>query len=161
MQAPFIDRRVAQLLDQGRRARDTGDYISALHSYKAAAHVRKSSDALTNWGAMEHFLGDTRRAIELCREAIDLDPECGNPYNDIGSYLVVMGRPEEAIAWFKKAIAAKRSEPRQFPHINLGKLYLSRKDYQQALHHFEEALHHDPDDLEIREIVQAIRGTMQ
>ncbi len=158
---PFIERRATELLDHGHRARERGDYITALHDFKAAAHVRKCPDSLTNWGAMEHFLGDTRRAIELCREAIDVDPDCGNPYNDIGSYLVVMGRCDEAITWFKKAIASKHYAPRQFPHINLGKLYLSRKEYQQALHHFEEALHHDPSDAEIREIVQSIRGTMQ
>lgn len=156
----FTDKRAAELLRRGHRARQVGDYLTALHEFKAAAFVVKSPDALVHWGAMEHFLGDTERAIELCREAITLDPDCGNPYNDIGSYLVVMGRGDEAIAWFKRAIVSKRYEPRQFPHINLGKLYLARREYEQALHHFEEALHHDPNDAEIRELVRSIRSTL-
>jgi tetratricopeptide (TPR) repeat protein len=156
----FIQRRADLLLRRGNLARDSGDYVTALHEFKAAAYVARTPDALTQWGAMEHFLGDTEKAIELCREAIGLDPDCGNPYNDIGTYLVVQGRGDEAVSWFKKAIVSKRYKPRHYPHINLGKLFLARKEYEQALHHFEEALLHEPGDSEIRELVRAIRHAL-
>jgi tetratricopeptide (TPR) repeat protein len=132
--------------------------VTALHEFKAAAYVRRTPNALTNWGTMEHCLGDTSRAIELCQEAIALDPECSGAYNDIGFYLVALGRADEAILWFKRAIASKRGEdPRQIPHINLGKLYLERRDYDQALHHFEEALRLDPSNAEVRELALTVR----
>ncbi len=157
----FRERRAEELLDRGLSAVKAGDYVTALNEFRASVYVRKTADGLTNWGSMEHVLGDTERAIELCLEAIAIDPDCGNPYNDIGSYLVVMNRADDAVAWFKRAIAAKRYVPRQFPHINLGKLYLSRKEYKQALHHFEAALGFDPGDPEINELVRAIRKTLQ
>jgi tetratricopeptide (TPR) repeat protein len=111
---------------------------------------------------MGHCLGDTQKAIELCQEALALDCECSCAYNDIGFYLVALGRADEAIVWFKRAIASKRGEePRQIPHINLGKLYLERRDYDQALHHFEEALRLDPGNAEVRELAHTIRKKLQ
>ena len=158
----FIDKRASALLDKGKSAVASGDYVTALHEFKAAAYVRRTPTALTNWGTMEHCLGDTRRAIELCQEAIELDGECSEAYNDIGFYLVALGRADEAIEWFKRAIASKRGEdPRQIPHINLGKLYLERRDYDQALRHFEEALRFDPGNAEVRELASAIRKKLQ
>ena len=32
-----------------------------------------------------------------------MDPDFGNPYNDIGAYLIEMGRLDEAIPWLEKA----------------------------------------------------------
>lgn len=155
----FIEKRATKLLEKGRVAVQTGDYITALHEFKAAAYVSRTPSALTNWGTMEHCLGDTQRAIELCREAIGLDSDCGSAYNDIGFYLVALGRPDDAIVWFKKAIATKQiGDPGPIPWINLGKLYLERKDYGEALTHFEEALKLDPENAEARDLARTIRS---
>ena len=157
----FVEKRAQELMERGHAAVECGDFITALHEFKASSYVQRTSDSLTHWGWMEHHLGDTEKAIDLCQEAIGLDPECGNPYNDIGSYLVALGRTDEAVAWFHKAIVSKNYIPRQFPHINLGKVYLSQKEYQKALFHFEQALRYEPQDPEILEIVQAIRTHLQ
>ena len=47
-------------------------------------------------------------AIEEAKRAIDLDPKYGNPYNDIGVYLIELGRWDESIPWLQKAMAATR-----------------------------------------------------
>ena len=36
--------------------------------------------------------GDSRTRSRECRTAIAVDPDFGNPYNDIGSYLITLGR---------------------------------------------------------------------
>lgn len=160
--SPFVDKRADKLLESGKTAVDRGDFVTALHEFRASAYVRRTAAALTNWGSMEHCLGDTGRAIELCHEAIALDPEWGSPYNNIGSYLVSQQRPEDAVVWFKRAIACKRLEgSRQVPHINLGKLFFARRDYEQALHHLEEALRLDPANAEIRELASRVRSQLQ
>ena len=157
----FMDRRADRLLERGKAAVDRGDYVTALHEFRASTYVLRTAASLTNWGSMEHCLGDTHRAIELCHEAIALDPDWGSPYNNIGSYLVAMQRADDAIVWFKRAIACKRFDgSRQVPHINLGKLYCARQDYEQALTHLDEALLLDPANPEIHELAVRIRSQL-
>jgi len=43
----------------------------------------------------------TDEAIEECLEAIRVDETLGNPYNDIGSYLLAKGDPYSSVRWFK------------------------------------------------------------
>lgn len=158
----FITKRSSLLLAKGKVAVAAGDYVVALHEFKAAAFVQRTPLALTNWGTMEHCLGDTRRAIELCEEALMLDTECSSAYNDIGFYLVALGQADEAIEWFERATKAKAGdEARQIPHINLGKLYFERRNYDQALRHFEAALSLDPGNTEVAELAHSIRKRLR
>ena len=71
--------------------------------------------------------------------AIGVDPSFGNPYNDIGSYLVHQNRLEEAIPWLEKAKLAPRYEPRHFPYLNLGRIYLRLGRVREANREFEQA----------------------
>ena len=154
---PFIEKRASTLLERGKAAVEVGDYFTAFHEFKASAYVLRTSAALTNWGSMEHCLGDSPRAIELCREAIALDPDWGSPYNNIGSYLVAMHRQDEAIAWFKRALGTTRFDGhRHVPHINLGKTYLARGRHREALAHAEAALAMDPGSDEAIEMTRTI-----
>ena len=89
--------------------------------------------------------GTVRLAI-----AIALDPDYGNPYNDIGVYLIELGRPDEAIPWLEKAISAKRYCCYQFAHFNLGRVRLVQGKLDAARRSFEQALRHDPDYLPAR-----------
>lgn len=85
-------------------------------------------------------------AIDECKKAIDVDPSFGNPYNDIGSYLMALGRLDEAIEWLEKAKVAPRYEPRHYPFINLGRLYASKGMLLKAVAEFTGALEHHPGD---------------
>ena len=83
-------------------------------------------------------------AIVECKRAIELDPEFGNPYNDIGSYLMKLGNLEEAIPWLERAKTARRYEPRHFPFLNLGRLYAAKGQLLRAAEEFRGALRFDP-----------------
>jgi Flp pilus assembly protein TadD len=41
----------------------------------------------------------TEEAIAECHRAIEIDPDFGNPYNDIGAYLIERGDLRGAIPW--------------------------------------------------------------
>jgi Tfp pilus assembly protein PilF len=90
------------------------------------------------------YLGRVEEAIAHCKIAIKLDPDFGNPYNDIGVYLLNQGHLEEAVPWLGKAIASKRYCCYQFPHANLGRILLIQGRVEAAKRSFERALEYDP-----------------
>src|SRR5260370_13535709 len=87
-------------------------------------------------------MGRIDDAIEECRRAIEVDPAFGNPYNDIGAYLIAKGELDEAISWLEKAKQAPRYDPRHFPFINLDPIYAAKGMVNRAIGEFEGALVH-------------------
>ena len=154
----FTTRRSQKHFQAGLDSVADGKIAEARDNFKAAAEITASAEALTYWGWMEHHLGHTGLAIDLCKQAINQDPEFGNPYNDIGSYLVSQGKLDEAIPWLESAIVAPRYEPRQFPHINLGRIYLAKGMPNRALSELEKAQGLSPDDESIVKMVSEIRS---
>ncbi len=89
-------------------------------------------------------MGRLDEAIEECHHAISHDPDFGNPYNDIGAYLIEKGEFDEAIPWFQKAIHAKRYESPAYPHLNLGRVYERKGNWTEAIDSYKKALALDP-----------------
>ena len=110
----------------------SGDYQQAIEFYTRSIQAFPTAEAYTFRGWTYSFLGDYDRAIAECLEAIKVDPEFGNPYNDIGAYLIEQEKWEDAIPWFKKAMVAKRYEARCYPHFNLGRVYEHQCLWQKA-----------------------------
>ena len=90
-----------------------------------------------------------------------MDPDYGNPYNDIGVYLIDLGRPEEAIPWLEKATRAKRYCCYQFPHFNLGRVFLTQGQMDEARRSFERALEYEPNYLPAERALEYIRAQGQ
>ena len=78
------------------------------------------------------FQGRLDEATQECLRAIEVDPDFGNPYNDIGCYLMQQGKLEEAVPWLERAKQAKRYEPRQFPYMNLAPVQLKQGKWSDA-----------------------------
>ena len=108
------------------------DFQQAIDLYTRSIDTFPTAEAYTFRGWTYSFLGDYDRAIAECLEAIKVDPDFGNPYNDIGAYLIEQEKWDEAIPWFKKAIEAKRYEARCYPHFNLGRVYEHQHKWEQA-----------------------------
>src|SRR5256886_13648900 len=65
-----------------------GDYDRAVELYQSSLELHPTAEAHTFLGWTYHFQGRVEEAIAECKRAIELDPEFGNPYNDIGAYLI-------------------------------------------------------------------------
>jgi tetratricopeptide (TPR) repeat protein len=142
-----VDRRRAVALY--RQATDhllEGELDLAIELYSESIDVCPTAEAYTFRGWAYSFSERYQEAIDECKTAIATDPDFGNPYNDIGSYLVALGRPDQAIEWFERAKNAPRYEPRHYPFLNLGRLYALRGYYDLAAMEFEQALKLSPDD---------------
>ena len=109
-----------------------GEYQQAISLYTRSIEAFPTAEAYTFRGWTYSFLGDYERAIAECLQAIKVDPEFGNPYNDIGAYLIDQGKWDEAISWLEKATVAKRYEARCFPFFNLGCVYEHKRNWTKA-----------------------------
>jgi tetratricopeptide (TPR) repeat protein len=154
-------RRAAELLDLGQKLVATRDLRGALRCFEQSARLVRTADAVTYQAWMYSLLGDLRRAEKLCHEAIALDPDFGNPYNDLGTIAVARRDSKAAIEWFERAKRAKRYEPRHFPFMNLGRLYVALGLPDKALVEFEGALLHAPDDAEVRQALDHLRRHLE
>jgi tetratricopeptide (TPR) repeat protein len=133
-----------EVLQDAYQAQMEGDYDRAVELYQSSLELHPTAEAHTFLGWTYHFQGRVEEAIAECKRAIELDPEFGNPYNDIGAYLIELGRFDEAIPWLERATEALRYEPRHFPHYNLGRAYLGKEMYSHATRCFQEALEIEP-----------------
>lgn len=132
------------LFDQAYRRQMDGEFGEAIVLYKRSIATYPTAEAYTFLGWTYSLMGRIDEAIAMCRQAIETDPTYGNPYNDIGAYLIDQDKWEEAIPWLEKAIIAPRYETRQFPYMNLGRAYQSLGRYRTALRHYQQALTEEP-----------------
>ena len=117
-----------------------GDLAGAIHLYQASLAACPTAEAHTYLGWVYSFEGRYAAAIAECKRAIAVDPSFGNPYNDIGCYLMALGREEEAIPWLKQAMHAERYEAPQFPHVNLARVYEKQGQVLDAVAEYGRAL---------------------
>lgn len=138
--------RALDLWREGTARLLAGELEEAIALFTRSLETRPTAEAYTFRGWAYSFAGRLDDAIAECRKAIATDPDFGNPYNDIGCYLMEQGLLDEAIPWFERAKTAGRYEPRHFPYLNLGRLRAARGEVAEALTEFEGALARNPGD---------------
>ncbi|MFQ5991796.1 MAG: tetratricopeptide repeat protein [Nitrospiraceae bacterium] len=121
-----------------------GELEEAVNLYKRSIEQHPTAEAYTFLGWTYSFMGRLDEAIEECHHAITVDPDFGNPYNDIGAYLIEKGQFDEAIPWFEQAMQARRYESPAFPHLNLGRVYERKGNWDKAIDCYKQALTLNP-----------------
>jgi Tfp pilus assembly protein PilF len=149
-----------ELFQRAYALQQARQYEQAISLYKQSIELYPTAEAHTFLGWAYSFQERLDEAIQECHRAIEVDPEFGNPYNDIGVYLMQQGRFEEAFAWFEKAKQARRYEPRHFPYLNSGRIYLARGEWFKALKEFEQAVDIMPHDSGARQALAELRGRL-
>jgi tetratricopeptide (TPR) repeat protein len=126
------------------KAQFATDLDKAASLYQKSIDCYPTAEAHTFLGWTYSFMGMTDEAIDECRRAIEVDPEFGNPYNDIGAYLIEKGDPTGAIPWLECATQARRYQCQFYPHFNLGRVYEARGKPFQALGEYKSAIDLNP-----------------
>lgn len=137
-----------------------GEFDIAVEYYKRSIETYPTAEAYTFLGWTYSFQGKLEQAITECKNAIQVDPDFGNPYNDIGAYLIELGKDDEAIPWLERATRAKRYEPKHYPHYNLGRIYLNKGMLKKANEEFQKALEIYPDYPLAKEAIEKLRFTL-
>jgi tetratricopeptide (TPR) repeat protein len=138
-------REAVELFRRAYEAQQAEAYDEAIELYRRSIAIYPTAEAHTFLGWVYSFEQRYDEAIDACLAAIRVDPTFGNPYNDIGSYLVAKGDLYNCVRWFKRALEAPRYESYAFPHFNLGRVYEQRGQHLRAARHYGLALAEAPD----------------
>ena len=132
----------------------------AVELYKKSIQAYPTAEAHTFLGWTYSFMGRVDDAIAECHKAIEVDSTFGNPYNDIGAYLLQQGEVDQAIPWFERALHAQRYESYCYPHMNLGRAFEMKREWLRARQHYREALCQNKDYTPAAQGLHRIRGLL-
>jgi tetratricopeptide (TPR) repeat protein len=149
--------RALRLFQQGYEHQMSGELDEAAALYEASIGLFPTAEAHTFLAWTHSFGGRFDHAIQECQKAIEIDPEFGNAYNDLGAYLIEQGKHDEAIPWLERALGAGRYESYHFPWFNLGRAYAAMDCYGRAMECFREALAIAPEYAPACEAMRAAR----
>lgn len=149
-----------QLFHEAYQAQLANNYEEAIELYKRSIETYPTAEAHTFLGWVYSFQNRYDDAIAECLEAIRVDETLGNPYNDIGSYLLAKGDSYGCVRWFKRALFAPRYESYAFPHFNLGRVFEMRRKYLDAARHYTLALEQQPGFSEAAKALRRIQGLL-
>lgn len=150
-----------ELFNQAYRCQMSGQLELAATLYKQSIKLYPTAEAYTFLGWTYRGQGRIEEAIDSCKNAILIDPTFGNPYNDIGAYLIDLKCYDEAIPWLEKAIAARRYESYHYPWYNLGRVYIEKQMYNRARECFVRSLEIEPHYDLAADALDALRRMLQ
>jgi tetratricopeptide (TPR) repeat protein len=129
-----------EYFETGYKMHADGKLENAALAYRASINLYPTAKAYTSLGIVYGLQGKYDMAIEECKKAVELEPEFGESYYQIGSYMVSMGREEDAITWLEKAIEIIKDDSNYSAYYKLGKIYEKKGDWLKALRHFNKAI---------------------
>jgi tetratricopeptide (TPR) repeat protein len=153
-------RHATELWQEACRRQMAGELDRAIELYRESIATHPTAEAHTYLGWTMSFQGRLEEATAECLRAIEVDPDFGNPYNDLGVYLMQQEKLEEAIPWLERAKQARRYEPRQFPYMNLGRIYVRLGRWSEALAEFQGAVAAAPRDVEAHKALHGLRARL-
>lgn len=128
------------LVKRANRLLKQGLLSDAIQVFEQSIEIYPTAEGYTNLGWAFSMVQRYDEAIEQCKLAIEVDPERGNAYNDIGVYLLSLERAEEAVSWFKKSLKVPEYDARHYAYCNLGRAYENLGRYESALRYYDLAL---------------------
>jgi Tfp pilus assembly protein PilF len=90
-------------------------------------------------GIINDYQGRLDDARKYYEEAIDRDPKFSEAYNALGVVYSKQQKWDEAIEAFQKALDNKLYTTPHVPYLNLGDLYMARKEYAKAAEAYRES----------------------
>lgn len=135
---------VKELLEQGIRYHDAGQYPSAITSYELALKIDpESAEAMYELSLSLMENGNYHAAIEYCDKLIDRNDKFSVlAYNTKGSSLNYLGRTDEAIEVYIESLDKERAF--YLTYYNLGLAYFTNEEYDEARKAFINALDLNP-----------------
>jgi len=150
---PFLAETVARLyFEEGSSFLNQGKYAQAIESFGRSLELKKAPETYVNLGLSYSGLGNSQKARTAFEVAIKVDDEFEIAYFELGQVLGELGDLNGAIEAYKKTV--KLNSQNTTALINLGNLYILRKDFGKAEQYLNRALKEDPD---LQEAIRLLR----
>lgn len=111
---------------------------------KAVGFDSKYIPAHTMLAILDWRIGRLQDADKEFRTAISLDPSNGDTNNNYGKFLCEQGKQQDAMRYFKRALADPFYKTPALANTNAGKCLLKGSDYAGAEPYLHKALELDP-----------------
>jgi tetratricopeptide (TPR) repeat protein len=133
-----------------------GEWEKAENMHKRAIGIKPDCyGSYAELGKIYMHRGDLERAEEMFRKSIEINEYYYIAYGGLASLFESKGDMEQAESFFKKAIEAKPYVSNS--HADLGRFYERRDRMPEAIAEFEKALELNPDNVPIRQKLDALR----
>jgi tetratricopeptide (TPR) repeat protein len=96
-----------------------------------------------NLGVALFRTGDAVGAVAAFRRALELEPDDAKAYTTLAQIFGTLGRMSQAAEAARRAVELDDSSPEA--HVNLGRALELTGEFDGALHHYLEAVRHEPD----------------
>lgn len=137
-----IDPKVVPLVRKAAWENKLKQYDSAIRTYSEALQMKPDTTtaaAIHSWRAAAYGKkGEFGKGMSDAKEAIRLNPEYFNGYNERGIIYRHTGNPDQAIGSFDTAIHLNPNFARAYN--NRGNAYADKGDYNQAIRDYSEAI---------------------
>lgn len=84
-------------------------------------------------GAAYELLGDHEKSVQAYEQAVALDPDFGDAWNNLGQVRQVVGEFEKAGQAFQRALGLEDYMTPEFAAYNMANLLAEQTEYEQAL----------------------------
>ncbi|MBR5964821.1 MAG: tetratricopeptide repeat protein [Treponema sp.] len=141
---------LALALYNQKKSSEAEKYAQLAYDQKDSVKAAKDKAVVVyNCALVEDSLGKDDKAIALYKEVLALDPDNAKTKTNLGVMFMAMTPPDAdtALTFFLDAYKVEKSFELE---NNLGSAYLAKKDYQNAITHFQNALKKSPKDQTVR-----------
>lgn len=116
-----------------------GEYAAGISRLNRILSSERASDDIVRLLAKAQFAaGDSSKALETWRTAVNLNPNYWVNHNGLGAALMKLGRPKEAEPEYRKVIELQPNS--HVGYSNLGSAYIANGEFDKAIPVIEKAL---------------------
>jgi len=135
-----------------------GHVLQKIGVFRIAAEHHGTSYLLSPSAESACYLGmtysiDNQDSLAWQRKAIETNPHFGEAWNEIGEILMKRDEPENAVSWFREAIASKNYSKRQVAWTNLTRVQMELNQDVSAFFSAQKAVELFPEDKELTELL--------
>ncbi|EPG66578.1 tetratricopeptide repeat protein [Leptospira wolffii] len=138
----------------------TGDLDRSEFLLKASLEDNDSHETYFFLGLIENQKHNWKKSLYYFYRSVEVNPEYGNPCNEIGILLLRMGRERESVFWLKKSLRCTLNDAPHISLFNLATLYKIWNRPERSLQYLHKAIVIKPDFEEAKRLREELNSAI-